>query len=128
MHGVNDFVSAKREYDELMFWLGHINHVAHQSPEEVELETLTVIKLNVPPLLRKTLLSINPIESMFSIQKPKVARVKNWRSGPNQIIRWAATSLLAAEKRFKKVRGYLHLPELIEALKIFSVDLQAELA
>ena len=44
MHGVNDFVSAKREYDELMFWLGQINHAALQSLVEAELETLTVIR------------------------------------------------------------------------------------
>lgn len=128
LHGMNDFASAKREYDDLVFWLGHINHAALQSLEEAGLETLTVIKLNVPPLLRKTLLSTNPIESMFSIQKPKVSRVKNWRSGPNQVLRWAATSLLAAEKRFRKVRGHMHMPKLIEALKTFSIDLQKEVA
>jgi len=128
LHGMNDFASAKREYDDLVFWLGHINHAALQSLEEAGLETLTVIKLNVPPQLRKTLLSTNPIESMFSIQKPKVSRVKNWRSGPNQVLRWAATSLLAAEKRFRKVRGHMHMPKLIEALKTFSIDLQSEVA
>lgn len=65
---------------------------------------------------------------MFSIQKPKVARVKNWRSGPNQVLRWAATALLEAEKRFNKVRGHMHMPKLIEALKTFSVDLKEEVA
>lgn len=128
MHAMNDFAAAKREYDELVFWLGHINHAALQSLEEAGQETLTVIKLNVPPLLRSTLLSTNPIESMFSIQKPKVARVKNWRSGPNQVLRWAATALLEAEKRFNKVRGHMHMPKLIEALKTFSVDLKEEVA
>lgn len=128
LHGMSDYSSAKREYDELVTWLGHINHAALQSLEEAGMDTLTVIKLNVPPMLRVSLLSTNPIESMFSIQKPKVSRVKNWRSGPNQVLRWAATTLLNAEKRFRKVKGYMHMPKLIESLKTFSVDLQQEVA
>ena len=128
MHGMADYSAAKREYDDMVYRLGHINHAALQSLEEAGLETLTVIKLNIPPLLRTTLLSTNPIESMFSIQKPKVARVKNWRSGPNQVLRWAATALLAAETRFKKVKGHMHMPKLIEAMKTFAVDLQQEVA
>jgi putative transposase len=128
LHGMSDYASAKREYDDLVFWLGQINHAALQSLEEAELDTLTVIRFNLPPLLRTTLLSTNPIESMFSMMKPKVSRVKNWRSGPNQVLRWAATTLLAAEKRFKKVRGHMHMQKLVEALKTFVVDLQEEVA
>jgi len=96
--------------------------------EEAGGETLTVIKLNVPPTLRATLLSTNPIESMFSIQKPKVARVKNWRSGPNQVLRWSATTLLDAEKRFRRVRGHIHIPKLVECLKTFAVENRKEVA
>ena len=128
LHGMNDYATAKKEYDDLVFWLGNINHAALQSLEEAALETLTVIKLKVPPMLKATLLSTNPIESMFSIQKPKLKRVKNWRSGPNQVPRWAATTLLDAEKRFRKVRGYLHLPKLIEEMKTFCVEQKSEVA
>jgi transposase-like protein len=128
LHAMNDLAAAMKEYDELVHWLGHINHAALQSLEEAGRETLTVIKLNIPPLLKATLLSTNPIESMFSIQKPKVSRIKNWRSGPNQVLRWAATTLLAAEKRFKKVKGFMHIPKLVEELKTFSVELKKEVA
>jgi putative transposase len=128
IHAMNDIAPAKREYDDLVFWLGHINHAALMSLEEAKEETLTVIALGVPPMLRSTLQSTNPIESMFSIQKPKVARVKNWRSGPNQVLRWAATALLDAEKRFNKVRGYMHLGKLIESLKTFRIESKAEVA
>ena len=65
---------------------------------------------------------------MFSIQKPKVARVKNWRSGPNQVLRWAATALLEAESRFRKIKGHLHLPKLIEAMETLSVEVRSEVA
>ena len=128
IHSMADYASAKREYDDLVFWLGHINHAALQSLEEAQGETLTVLRLNVPPTLRATLLSTNPIESMFSVQKPKVARVKNWRSGPNQVLRWAATTLLEAEKRFNRVRGYLHITKLVESLKTFAIEQQSEVA
>jgi len=128
IHSMADYASAKREYDDLVFWLGHINHAALQSLEEAQGETLTVIRLNVPPTLRASLLSTNPIESMFSIQKPKVARVKNWRSGPNQVLRWAATTLLEAEKRFHRVRGHMYISKLVECLKTFAIEQQSEVA
>lgn len=128
IHAMTDHAAAKREYDDLVFWLGHINHAALTSLEEAKQETLTVIELGVPPMLRSTLLSTNPIESMFSIQKPKVARVKNWRSGPNQVLRWAATALLDAEKRFNKVRGHMHMGKLIESLKTFRIAQKQEVA
>lgn len=128
IHSMADYASAKREYDDLVFWLGQINHAALQSLEEAQEETLTVLRLNVPPTLRLTLLSTNPIESMFSIQKPKVARVKNWRSGPNQVLRWAATTLLEAEKRFHRVRGHLYITKLVECLKTFAIERRSEVA
>jgi hypothetical protein len=68
-HGMNDSPTAKREHDGLVFWLGRIDPAALQSLGEAGVETLTAIKLPGPPLLRKTLQSTNPIESMFSIQK-----------------------------------------------------------
>lgn len=128
LHSMNDYATAKREYDDLVHWLGHINHAALTSLEEAQMETLTVIRLSVPPMLRTTLSSTNPIESMFSIQKPKVSRVKNWRSGPNQVMRWAATALLDAEKRFNRVRGHLHISKLVESLKTFSIERREEVA
>ena len=128
LHGLNDYDTAKNEYADLVHWLGHISTSALQSLEEAELETLTVTKLNVPPTLKATLLSTNPIESAFSIQKPKVARIKNWRSGPDQVLRWAATTALESEKRFKRVRGHIYLPKLIENLKNFVIENKAEVA
>ena len=46
-------------------------HAALTSLKEAEKETLTVIKLKVSPLLRRTLSSTNPIESAFSIVRDK---------------------------------------------------------
>ena len=128
LHGLNDFATAEREYEDLLYWLGHISTAALSSLEEAERETLTVIKLNIPPMLKKTLLSTNALESTFSIMKPKTARVKNWRSGPDQVLRWAAPTLLEAENRFNKVHGYLHLPKLVESLEKAKLEKQTEVA
>src|SRR5690606_40637914 len=112
----------------LVEWLGHINHAALNSLEEAEMETLTVIKLQVPKALRTTLLSTNPIESMFSIAKPKMSRVRNWKSGPDQISRWAAATLLAAEKKFRLIKGHREIPVLVNELKKLRLENQVEVA
>jgi hypothetical protein len=44
-------------------------------------ETLTVIRLGVPELLRRTLVTTNPIESAFSVAENVTRRVKRWREG-----------------------------------------------
>jgi transposase-like protein len=128
LHGLSDYATAKNEYNDLVFWIGQISAAALQSLEEADLETLTVTKLNVPPSLKKSLLSTNPIESAFSIQKPKLARVKNWRSGPDQVLRWAATTALESEKRFHRIPGFIYLPKLIESLKTFAIENKTEVA
>ena len=117
MHGSANYHGALREYEELTHWLGHINHAALDSLEEADQETLTIIRLNVPPLLKKTLLSTNPIESAFSYTQYRVERIKNWRRSPDQVGRWAATILLEAETRFTTIKGFIHLPKLKEELK-----------
>jgi len=128
LHGYHNFSDAKRDYKDLVFWLGQINHEALTSLEEAEMDTLTVIKLEVPKVLKTTLSSTNPIESVFSIAKPKMIRVKNWKSGSNQLVRWSASALLEAEKKFRTVKGYLHLPKLSEQLNKLFLDKQEEVA
>ena len=122
LHGSIDYGVAKREYDELVHWLGHINDAALESLEEAEMETLTVIKLKVPALLKTTLLSTNPIESVFSVVDHKTSRVKNWKTGPDQVSRWAAATLLQAEKKFRTVKGCQRMPVLIAELEKFNLE------
>ena len=104
LHGFNDYSSSQREYNNLLSWLSRINHTALTSLKKAEMETLTVIKLKVSSLLRRTLSSRNPIESAFSIVRDKVSRVKNWRSSSDQVMRWAAVSLVEAEKKFRAIK------------------------
>ena len=120
LHGFNDYDSAQREYNKLLSWLSRINYAALASLKEAKEETLTVIKLKVSPLLRRTLSSTNPIESAFSIVRDKVSRVKNWRSSPDQVMRWAAASLVEAEKKFRAIKGYKDLNTMEENLNLLT--------
>ena len=120
LHGFNDYSSSQREYNNLLSWLSRINHAAFTSLKEAGMETLTTIKLKVSPLLRRTLSSTNPIESAFSIVRDKVSRVKNWRSSADQVMRWAAVSLVEAEKKFRAIKGYKDLNTLEENLKLLT--------
>ncbi len=53
-------------------------------------ETLTVLALNVPPTLARTLRSTNAIESMIGICRERSKNVKRWRDG--QMARGSAKS------------------------------------
>ena len=84
-------------------------------------ETLTVIRLDVPPTLARTLRSTNPIESMLSICREHAKNVKRWRDG-RMALRWCAAGMLEAAKQFRRVNGHLHLPALRAALERDAAD------
>ena len=79
-------------------------------------ETLTVLRLNVPPTLARTLRSTNCIESMISVCREHAANVKRWRDG-QMALRWCAAGMVEAGKQFRRVNGHLHLPTLRAALE-----------
>ena len=79
-------------------------------------ETLTVLRLNVPPTLARTLRSTNCIESMISVCRDHAANVKRWRDG-QMALRWCAAGMVEAGKQFRRVNGHLHLPTLRAALE-----------
>jgi len=79
-------------------------------------ETLTVLRLGVPPTLARTLRSTNTIESMISISRDHARNVKRWRDG-QMALRWCAAGMVEAGKQFRRVNGHLHLPALRTALE-----------
>jgi transposase-like protein len=113
IHGLVEYEEAIIEYKKLFNWLSSINHEAAKSLDEAELETLTVVKIKAPALLRKTLCSTNPIESVFSSARRMMKRVKNWK-GVDQVSRWSASTLRESEKKFRTIRGFKE----IELVKI----------
>ncbi len=82
---------------------------------------MTVHRLGLPDLLRKTFRSTNPIESIFDKVKTRGRRVKKWQAN-NQFARWAASSLLLHEKKFRKIKGHKQLHVLLTALENQGID------
>lgn len=78
-------------------------------------ETLTILRLGVPPTLARTLHSTNPVESMIEICREHSKNVKRWRNG-QMALRWCAAGMLEADHQFRRVNGHLHLPKLRAAL------------
>jgi putative transposase len=79
-------------------------------------ETLTILRLGVPPTLARTLRSTNPVESMIEICREHSKNVKRWRDG-QMALRWCAAGMLEADHQFRRVNGRLYLPKLRAALE-----------
>ena len=106
---------ARRALDQIHRELERINPSAARSLEEGMEETLTVHKLQMPEMLRKSLASTNIIESAFSVAEALCRRVKRWREGDHRQ-RWAGSALLLAESKFRRVKGYKEIPKFLGAL------------
>ncbi|MGH3575551.1 MAG: IS256 family transposase, partial [Pseudonocardiaceae bacterium] len=107
-YAMTDYAAAKSELGKIFRQLQRINPSAARSLEEGLEETLTVHRLGVGWLLRRTLASTNPIESCLSTVERVARNVKRWREG-EQALRWTATGLLEAQKKFRRVKGYREL-------------------
>jgi transposase-like protein len=107
-YAMTGYAEAKAELGKIFRQLERINPSAAHSLEEGLEETLTVHRLGVGTLLRQTLASSNPIESCLSTVERVSRNVKRWRAG-DHALRWTATGLLEAEKKFRRVKGYREL-------------------
>lgn len=104
------YEDAKEELEKMKSWLEAINPSAAESLKEGQDELLTVHRLEVPPLLRKTLQTTNPIESMFASSSHGKRNLKTTK-GKNTAQRWMGASVLYAEGKFRTVKGYLLINE-----------------
>jgi putative transposase len=111
-----DFATAKASLEGTARWLDRLNPDAGSSLREGLEETLTVVKLGVPGVLRRTLATTNPIESALSVTRRVTARVTRWRDGDMRR-RWCVAGLLRAESKFRRVKGHRHMPILLKALE-----------
>lgn len=94
-----DYEEAKKSLELTVRYLEKLNPSAAASLKEGLEETLTVHKLGVTGLLRKTL-STNPIESCFSVTRTVTERV-TWRNGDDTIQRRAVASHCRAENEIQ---------------------------
>jgi transposase-like protein len=92
-------------------------------------ETFTVNRLGLTASLMKCLTTTNIIENPNGTVRRQTRRVSRWQDGA-MVLRWAASSFLNAEKKFRRVSGYAELWILENALKVLLTDKQpaAELA
>jgi putative transposase len=110
-----DPLLAEAELEALARSLDRSHPGAAASLREGLAETLTIVRLGVPPTLARTLRSTNSVESMIEICRDHAANVKCWQDG-QMVLRWIAAGMSEARKQFRRVNGHLHLPALRVAL------------
>jgi putative transposase len=107
-----EYDDARSMLKELEKWLRAKNESAADSLLEAFDELLTSHRLKVPALLRKTLITTNPIESMFSLVRQCEKNIKRPR-GSLMLQRWLGSVLLYCEKQFNRVRGHQEIERVI---------------
>jgi transposase-like protein len=112
-----DYETAKRSPEGTATWLAKINPDAASSLREGLEETLTVVRLGVPGVLRRSLATTNPIESALGVTRRVTARVTRWRDGDMRK-RWCVAGLLRAESKFRRLKGHRGMPTLLKALEV----------
>ena len=110
------YADTKRALDRLHRELRLLNESAAASLAEGLEETLTLHRLHVFPELGVSFKTTNLIESVMARLEAKTQRVTRWRTS-DQKLRWCASALWAAERQFRRVKNYRHLPLLKHALQ-----------
>ncbi len=107
---------AKRQLRSLATSLQMEHPDAAASLREGLEETVTILELDVPGLLQKSLRSTNAIESGFSMVTKNIKNVKNWKNG-TMVQRWVSAALLDAESRAHRIPGYRSMSILITEIQ-----------
>ena len=108
---------AKKQLQQLLSWLeSNGEDGAAGSLREGLEETLTVLRLGLPPTLRRTFSTTNAIENMNGTLRRVCRNVKRWRD-ESMIRRWIALGVGEAQHKFRRVKGHLQMPLLIAALR-----------
>jgi putative transposase len=113
--GMTEYDKALKELRKVHDWLASINQAAAESLEEGLEETLTINRLGLPAQLRRIFSSTNLIESCLSRAGDLCRGVKRWRND-TMARRWAASVLIEAQSRFRRIQAYSQLPQLINTM------------
>ena len=84
-------------------------------------DTLTLQRLGVSGALYQKLRSTNAIENLNSGIATYARNVKRWRGG-SMVVRWVSAAIVEAEKKFRRVHGWLDLNTLVAALSDLEPD------
>lgn len=104
-------------------WLQREHVGAARSLEEGLEEMFTVNRLELPPVLTRSLCSTNMIESPNSGLRRALGRVTRWRDG-RMVLRWVGRALCDIETRWRRIDGADHLWILRQNLD--SLDAQSD--
>lgn len=74
-------------------------------------ETLTILKLDISPTLRRSLATTNAIENLMGAVRRVTKNVKRWRDS-SMIRRWVGLGIATAQKRFRRIKGHRNLDAL----------------
>ncbi len=110
---------------ELERWLRRLNESATDSLREAFEELLTLHRLKVPALLRQTLHSTNPIESMFSTVRDCERNITRYR-GSQMAQRWLAAVCLHCEHGFRRVKGFQEIAVVVRTIEAEQASTQHE--
>jgi transposase-like protein len=113
----NSYGDAKKMLHELEVWLRAKNESAADSLLEAFEELLTLHRLKVPAMLRTSLMTTNPIESMFASVRHCERHLKRSR-GSKMLQRWLGSVLLYCEGQFKKVEGYKQIAQVVANIEM----------
>jgi putative transposase len=111
-----DIATARRLLLDLARRLETDHPSAAESVREGLDETLTVLGLNLPDTLRRSLTTTNAAESLISRTRHVKRNVKRWRGG-QMVVRWVAAGVLEAVKGFRRLKGHKAMPQLVAALR-----------
>jgi transposase-like protein len=108
---------ARKRLQVLVAWLesSGYDEAAASLREGLE-ETLTVLKLELPESLRRSLATTNAIENLMGSIRRVSRNVKRWKN-PEMIRRWTALGVVTAQKRFRRIKGYREMSALHRALR-----------
>jgi len=124
-YALRDYKRAERLLENLARQLSRDYPGAAASLREGLQESLSLMRLELPPSLERVLSSTNLIENLFSRVRQVAQRVKRWQGG-TMILRWTAAGVLEAERSFRKVAGYQGLPMLMSKLRALDAALDRQ--
>ena len=108
--------AARRQLTALATWLERNGQAdAAASLREGLEETLTVLKLGLPPVLRRFFATTNCIENLIGTLRHVTRNIKRWRDGDMRR-RWIGLGLLRAAERFRRIKRHGELGVLVAAL------------
>ena len=109
--------AARRQLTALATWLERNGHAdAAASVREGLEDTLTVLKLGLPPTLRRFFATTNCNENLIGTLRHVTRNIKRWRDGDMRR-RWLGLGLLRARERFRRIKRHHELCALVTALE-----------